>query len=86
MCMLMSDINVLDDKCVQTITLPAHSVWCSTCLENGDIVAGTRYTFVSDPSFSFTSLSVYSCSGSFLVMGRYAYSRLIQNEWLQKTY
>ncbi|XP_020626455.1 phospholipase A-2-activating protein-like [Orbicella faveolata] len=28
-------------ECSQTITLPAQSVWCVTCLSNGDIVAGS---------------------------------------------
>lgn len=29
--------------CVQTIRLPAQSVWCCCILDNGDLVVGTRY-------------------------------------------
>ena len=32
-----------DGDCIQTITLPAQSVWCSTCLDNGDFAVGSRY-------------------------------------------
>lgn len=28
---------------IQTIKLPAQSVWCVACLPNGDIVTGARY-------------------------------------------
>ncbi|XP_015769068.1 PREDICTED: phospholipase A-2-activating protein-like [Acropora digitifera] len=29
-------------ECFQTITLPAQSIWSVTCLNNGDIVTGSR--------------------------------------------
>ncbi|XP_062515038.1 phospholipase A-2-activating protein-like isoform X2 [Corticium candelabrum] len=31
-----------DGECVQTITHPTQTVWCCTCLENGDIVTGAN--------------------------------------------
>lgn len=33
------------DEIVQTIRLPAQSIWSTACLENGDIVTGSRYHF-----------------------------------------
>ncbi|KAK3733079.1 hypothetical protein QZH41_008412, partial [Actinostola sp. cb2023] len=40
-------------ECCQTITLPAQSVWCVECLENGDIVTGSSdgvaRVFTSEP-------------------------------------
>lgn len=30
-------------ECTQTLTLPAQSVWCVAALNNGDIVAGSRW-------------------------------------------
>jgi phospholipase A-2-activating protein len=29
-------------ECQQTVTLPAQSVWSVACLQNGDIVTGSR--------------------------------------------
>ena len=35
--------KISEGNCTQTITLPAQSVWCSVCLENGDFAVGSRY-------------------------------------------
>ena len=34
--------KISEGNCTQTITLPAQSVWCSVCLENGDFAVGSR--------------------------------------------
>lgn len=31
------------EECIQTIHLPAQSVWSVTFMKNGDIVSGSRY-------------------------------------------
>lgn len=34
------------DECQQTVFLPAQSVWAVKVMENGDIVTGSRYTYL----------------------------------------
>lgn len=50
-------------ECAQTITLPAQSVWSVACLNNGDIVTGSRL----DKGYDFLNQVTFDTSFCFLL-------------------